>query len=1374
MLQLSHQARRTVQPAFICTSCRHILGNHSTYSTSASPSPSSAPAATPSQSEPAPSPGNQTTGGVRRAPTGTKKKSKRKSKDSRNGLWRQTLSVLKDIQAGRLVLTPVAPQAASPSTEPKDSDVHADDSTEVKESADTKAPKTKASPRVATGPKPYAPKLLDGAVNILMKVLNDELSASKGKTVLSALEEKGAHILKAGENTGIERPKIKEASLKQRDEPKAKQRQPKLRSEESTPRMDEADSEAKPIADNAAGSQKERRSKPRPKPTMVDRNTGLPVTPSGVSMKKTKKGFTVRTINPETLELTAVEKKQPPVPKLSYGLDRVLFNPGVYTLQDPRSRVFNFDPYLARIMPIKEFDFNALKQYITSSKDTTLIGMASEHNRKYTGSTSSMTSMLAHFHFLLSSWREIKAPYVSRDFNIESTNFSKILRAPAATFLHYKDGTYAIDADKEFDTANVLSMLGKSMEKLLTLPKEEFELYRKTKSDQLSEEERNGPEAYHYTTMGDFMMRSQLDAYDPRIPGTGMFDLKTRAVVSIRMDARDHKKGMDYEIRDRVGQWESYEREYFDMIRNAFMKYSLQVRMGRMDGIFVAFHNTQRIFGFQYIPLTEMDMSLHGTPNKALGDQEFKLSLHLLNEVLDKATARFPGRSLRFFFETRPSTPPFMYIFAQPVTPEQIDEVQTKNREKVEQFERDMMGMEAEGTEVEGTEPVTENSQAATEGESGEDYTGNGYVEGETSLDTWEDIMNEVEEALENEEQGVTSVREAIEDALQQSGLLRTSTPEEAHRYFDALLEALTSSTASSPTVSDAAASDMAAKSSPIDGESRLLDTGSDYTPPTQDQMETSPESMDDMSIEEKSASGDKLSPSQSEDQDPIAETVEPEPESEKIELDEGGSSLKDLILRLASQVKVSSHEHKSTKLDEETEEDVTEDAVKLRSFERILSELMAKNRETRGSEAERSNEGDERGTSAPGEEVSSSGGSEEAAPGSVKIAQGSTGTSPTSVEGETAMDESVASDEKDHSPAAAEVKNSRSEETDVLGMILTVRNKVDGKYVDRPPETFDSSNSWEVEYAIEDIDPERAKTLYKNTQKRREGAFFRLETDTDPWLSMFRGKLLAFSTKGREFRESETEFHEKYPIHVYGRDKPLDFQSVFGTKDDEFLPDGLTYKEWNSEEHPHAKWEHTPHRDEWATLLANQNVHAPIFEEPRVYPQQTAPKRTAAKGPKNMQESLGAWKGKVATLKDALALKKAKDAAAASNGDAKKTKRELAMEVQAEKLRVTLERAKELRAEKERAEKERAEKEAAEKETGEEGTAEKETTEKVASTRPVNEKRRRRRHKAALKRRLANNMVGSQETSSAEPTTTESTGQEFASPEADKVDADK
>ena len=312
-------------------------------------------------------------------------------------------------------------------------------------------------------------------------------------------------------------------------------------------------------------------------------------------------------------------------------------------MQDPRSRVYNFDPYLQKIMPVSEFDFNALKEYITSSKDQFLTKLAETHGKRYVGSSSSMTGALAHFHFLLSQWREINTSSLSKGFPDTLRSFTNLQRCPSAIFLNWKGGTYAIDADKEFDSANVLSMLGKSMEKLLTLDTDEYEKYRKTNPGQISDEERNTPEAYHYSTMGDFLMRSQLDAFDARLPGTGMFDLKTRAVVTIRMDAKNYEQGSGYEITSRYGEWESFEREYFDMIRAAFLKYSLQVRMGRMDGIFVAFHNTERIFGFQYVSLLEMDTTLHGQPD-VVGDQEFKLSLELLNKILDKATEKFPQK----------------------------------------------------------------------------------------------------------------------------------------------------------------------------------------------------------------------------------------------------------------------------------------------------------------------------------------------------------------------------------------------------------------------------------------------------------------------------------------------------------------------------------------------------------------------------------------------------------------------------------------------------------------------------------------------------------------------------------------------------------
>lgn len=397
-----------------------------------------------------------------------------------------------------------------------------------------------------------------------------------------------------------------------------------------------------------------------------------------------------RLLRGNDLQLKPLEREAPAVPGLSFDLSRVLFNPGVYQLQDPRSRVYNFSPYLQHILPVSEFNFDALNEYITSSKDTSLRDLGQKQQKKYMGSSSSMTGMLTHFHFLLSAWRPINVETLSKSFTDPLRSFTQFQRGPSAVFLRWKDGIYAVDADKEYDSANILMSLGRSMEKLLTLEEEEFEKYRKAAQGQGVSAPVTQPEVYHYTELGDFLLRSQLDAHDSRLPGTGMFDLKTRAVVSIRMNVRDHELGMGYEIQNRFGDWESYEKEYFDMVRSAFLKYSLQVRMGRMDGIFVAYHNIQRIFGFQYISLPEMDLHLHGTEKQSIGDTEFKMSLGLVNEIFDKATAKLPNTSLRFHFETRDSIGAegsYMYIFAEAHTEEDIENIQNARTAEIAELE---------------------------------------------------------------------------------------------------------------------------------------------------------------------------------------------------------------------------------------------------------------------------------------------------------------------------------------------------------------------------------------------------------------------------------------------------------------------------------------------------------------------------------------------------------------------------------------------------------------------------------------------------------------------------------------------------------------
>jgi Mitochondrial protein Pet127 len=403
-------------------------------------------------------------------------------------------------------------------------------------------------------------------------------------------------------------------------------------------------------------------------------------------------------------------------------------------------------------MPVAEFDFNALKAFTPPSKDPALLSISQSHNKKYVGSSSSMTGILSHLHYLLSGWRAINPATMSQSFPIASRSFTALQRGPAAIILNKKGENYAIDADKEFDSATILSMLGKSMEKLLTVPTDDFERYRKSDPREVTFEERNDPESFHYSTYGDFLMRSQLDAWDPRLPGTGMFDLKTRSVVAIRHDPDGYEEGQGYEIKNLRGEWESFEREYYDMIRAAFLKYSLQVRMGRMDGIFVAFHNTARIFGFQYISLPEMDVSIHGSSDTTLGDQEFRVSLELMNQVFDRATKRFPDKSIRIHFETRDTQTPFTYIFAEPLEEEDVLKIQNNNKAKVEAFERKILGLVNEDGEADAADIV-------------EGVTGKA---GDQGGEQWENIKEKVEEEMDADAGSVV-----FEDAAEQSAELK-------------------------------------------------------------------------------------------------------------------------------------------------------------------------------------------------------------------------------------------------------------------------------------------------------------------------------------------------------------------------------------------------------------------------------------------------------------------------------------------------------------------------------------------------------------------------------------------------------------------------
>lgn len=377
------------------------------------------------------------------------------------------------------------------------------------------------------------------------------------------------------------------------------------------------------------------------------------------------------TLDPKSFPLQKIEPSIPQdeTPRLEHDLDRVLFSPGVHTIKDLRTNVYNFPPHLENIISIREFDFQNVPTFVPSAQDTVLADLTASQKLKYSTSTSSLTSVLTQLHFLISRFRPPNSSMLSNNFRNENTDFSYTAKKPVSVFLRWnpKTKTYALDADKSQDEEIILSLLGQVLEAKLTVPHHEFETFVKPLDESKPAPPAQPPKnVYHYSSCGDFALRSQIDCYDPRLPGTGVFDVKTRAVCAIRHDIgyAQIKEGSDYQIRKMNGQFESYEREHYDLIRSALFKYSLQARIGRMDGIFVAYHNIRKFFGFEYLPLEEIDQIYHSprsynaTPSSSdqhdiacsIAEREFQISIGLLSKILNEVTAKYPEQSVNLLF----------------------------------------------------------------------------------------------------------------------------------------------------------------------------------------------------------------------------------------------------------------------------------------------------------------------------------------------------------------------------------------------------------------------------------------------------------------------------------------------------------------------------------------------------------------------------------------------------------------------------------------------------------------------------------------------------------------------------------------------------
>ena len=187
---------------------------------------------------------------------------------------------------------------------------------------------------------------------------------------------------------------------------------------------------------------------------------------------------------------------------LSNGLERVLFNQGVHFLRDSRTNVYNFDPFLKNVVQPEAFDFDCIPKFISASEDEALRELGVVNGSRYISSTSSMTAAMSHFYFLITRHKHLNiSPFVSQVFHEEPRTHTILSRSPISIILkHHPRGIRSVVTEKLAGEReqNILSLLGQSMERLLTHPKEDFQRMLLGSTEAL---DRDGPESYIYTSV---------------------------------------------------------------------------------------------------------------------------------------------------------------------------------------------------------------------------------------------------------------------------------------------------------------------------------------------------------------------------------------------------------------------------------------------------------------------------------------------------------------------------------------------------------------------------------------------------------------------------------------------------------------------------------------------------------------------------------------------------------------------------------------------------------------------------------------------------------------------------------------------------------
>jgi Mitochondrial protein Pet127 len=359
------------------------------------------------------------------------------------------------------------------------------------------------------------------------------------------------------------------------------------------------------------------------------------------------------------------------VARLAHDLDRVVKVRGVHET----SSFGAIGKSLSYVHQPNEIAFENLPPFVPPSRDARLGALRRRADVRFAGSTSSVTGVLSHIFWALSDFQPLNLSTLSGRFSSRTHSIapaqlkvqSVVLRAQASdadgpsgyVIDHVSPMTIGAGAD-EPDVGEqqneILMSLGHSLERQLTMSPESFEaaFVRGKCTAAAARRMRAGTEPYHFVRLGNMLLRSQIDCAAPNLlpHGRCTFDLKTRAVSPIRRNVKNYVRFRNYKLSGIDRDEHTYEHEFYDMARSAFLKYSLQARIGHMHGIFVAHHNTAELLGFEYLPLDEIETYVYGCPEFA--DIFFRASNALMQRAFQRiADDCEPGADIRVAMRAR-------------------------------------------------------------------------------------------------------------------------------------------------------------------------------------------------------------------------------------------------------------------------------------------------------------------------------------------------------------------------------------------------------------------------------------------------------------------------------------------------------------------------------------------------------------------------------------------------------------------------------------------------------------------------------------------------------------------------------------------------